>query len=48
MILTGDEWPEAIPEPDDDGDPISWPCEECGADAGEECRPGCIAVDGAG
>lgn len=29
----------------DDGDPIDYPCEECGAEPGEECRPYCIGQD---
>lgn len=24
-----------------DGDPLDYPCEECGAQAGEECRVAC-------
>jgi len=27
-----------------DEDPLDYPCEECGAEAGEECRPCCIAA----
>lgn len=26
---------------DAEGDPIDRPCEECGAEPGEECRPDC-------
>ena len=25
--------------------PLDWPCEECGAEPGEECRPACTAQD---
>lgn len=32
---------------DDDGDPIDYPCAECGAEPGEECRPYCIGTPGA-
>lgn len=32
----------------DEGDPLDYPCEECGAEPGEECRPACTASPGAG
>ena len=44
MIYAGDEQlsdQQQNPELYDEGDPIDYPCEECGADAGEECRPSC-------
>lgn len=52
MSLAGDEHlahQQQHPELYDtaDGDPIDWPCDECGAEAGEECRPACTA-DGGG
>ncbi|WP_346008619.1 hypothetical protein [Janibacter terrae] len=31
-----------------DGDPLDWPCDECGAEAGERCRPACTAEAGVG
>ena len=27
-----------------DGDPLDLPCDDCGAEAGEECRPTCTAL----
>lgn len=30
-------------ELNDEGDPLDYPCEECGAEPGEECRPYCTA-----
>jgi hypothetical protein len=51
VIYAGDEYlahsqqhPELY---DDDGDPIDYPCAECGAEPGEECRPYCIGAPGA-
>lgn len=44
MIYAGDEdlsHEQQNPELYDEGDPIDYPCEECGADEGEECRPWC-------
>lgn len=29
---------------DDEDDPIDYPCEECGAQPGEQCRPFCTAL----
>lgn len=26
-----------------ESDPIDWPCDACGAEPGEDCRPSCIA-----
>lgn len=31
--------------PDVEGWPIDYPCEECGAEPGEECRPCCTGQD---
>lgn len=28
---------------EDDVDPLDRPCDECGAEPGEECRPACTA-----
>ncbi len=43
-MYAGDEHlSEANPELED-GDPITYPCEECGADPGEECRPHCTGA----
>lgn len=45
-MYAGDEYlsdEQMNPELYDDADPQSYPCEECGADAGEPCRPHCIA-----
>ena len=44
MIYAGDETlsdQQQNPELYDEGDPIDYPCEECGAEPGEECRPWC-------
>ena len=44
MIYAGDETlshEQQNPELYDEGDPIDYPCEECGAEPGEECRPWC-------
>lgn len=50
MIYAGDErladsqqHPELY-----DGDPLDYPCEECGAEPGEECRPYCSTPGGPG
>lgn len=29
---------------DAEGDPLDYECDECGAEAGEECRPYCTAT----
>lgn len=26
------------------GDPLDYPCDDCGAESGEECRPTCLSV----
>lgn len=51
MSLAGDEYlthcqqyPELYT---DEGDPYDYPCEQCGAEPGEDCRPGCTATPGA-
>jgi hypothetical protein len=44
VIYAGDENlsdQQQNPELYDEGDPIDYPCEECGAEPGEECRPSC-------
>jgi hypothetical protein len=49
VIYAGDEQlsdQQQNPELYDEGDPIDYPCEECGADAGEECRPYCTGMAG--
>lgn len=28
-----------------DGDPIDYPCDDCGAEVGERCRPTCTALE---
>ena len=49
MIYAGDEnlsHEQQNPELYDEGDPIDYPCEECGAEPGEECRPYCTGIAG--
>lgn len=36
---TTGEWDDEV-----DGDPLDWPCDECGAEPGEHCRPACTAL----
>lgn len=43
MIYAGDEYPYPIEDGTEDDDPQDYPCDACGADAGEPCRAGCIA-----
>jgi hypothetical protein len=31
---------------DGDSDPLDYPCDECGAEPGEECRPWCTGPAG--
>jgi len=50
VTYAGDEYlshSQQCPELYDEGDPLDYPCEECGAGAGEECRPYCIATPAA-
>lgn len=36
---------EEAPDPyEDEGDPIDYPCDDCGAEVGERCRPTCTAL----
>ncbi|GAA1250275.1 hypothetical protein EEW87_17615 (plasmid) [Janibacter melonis] len=44
-LAHGDQHPEVYDDQGEDGgDPLDLPCEECGAEAGEECRPYCTAM----
>jgi len=45
MMYAGDEdlaLQDAYPE-EYDGDPLDYPCDECGAEPGDECRPYCTS-----
>lgn len=33
-----------LPGPFDDEDPYAWPCDQCGAEPGEDCRPWCTSL----
>jgi hypothetical protein len=48
-MYAGDEheWPIYDGPEGDEGDPLDYPCQECGADPGEQCRPYCTAAPGA-
>jgi len=44
--LSGDEFydDDTTSGPLYDGDPYAWPCDKCGAEPGEDCRPWCTSL----
>lgn len=45
-MLSGDEFyeDEITSGPLAEDDPSAWPCDQCGAEPGEDCRPWCTAL----
>jgi len=45
-MLSGDEFydDDTTSGPLYDGDPYAWPCDQCGAEPGEDCRPWCTSL----